>query len=182
MAETATATILVTDLVASTELRVRLGEERADELRRDHDGLIADAIRGHAGTLIKGLGDGALAMFQSASDAVAAAVAIQQSAYAHSRSAQGESLHIRIGVSAGDVTLEDNDCFGTPVVEASRLCAAAIGCQILVADLFRVLARGRGGHSFTSGGERELRGLPEPVPVAIVGGEPPQHAHSTVPF
>jgi class 3 adenylate cyclase/tetratricopeptide (TPR) repeat protein len=182
MAETATATILVTDLVASTELRVRLGEERADELRRDHDGLIADAIRGHAGTLIKGLGDGALAMFQSASDAVAAAVAIQQSAYAHSRSAQGESLHIRIGVSAGDVTLEDNDCFGTPVVEASRLCAAAIGGQILVADLVRVLARGRGGHSFTSGGERELRGLPEPVPVAIVGWEPPEHAHSTVPF
>ena len=43
MAETATATILVTDLVGSTELRVRLGEDRSDELRRNHDGLIAAA-------------------------------------------------------------------------------------------------------------------------------------------
>ena len=93
-----------------------------------------------------------------------------------------ESLDIRIGISAGDVTLEDNDCFGTPVVEAARLCAAAIGGQILVADLVRVLARGRGGHSFTSGGERELKGLPEPVPVAVVGWEPPELAHATVPF
>ncbi len=182
MAETATATILVTDLVGSTELRVRLGEERADELRRIHDGLIAAAVLGHEGTVVKGLGDGALAMFQSASDAVAAAIAIQQGAYAHTRSTPDASLDIRIGISAGDVTLEDNDCFGTPVVEAARLCAAAIGGQILAADLVRALARGRGGHSFTSGGERELKGLPERVPVAIVGWEPPELAATARPF
>ena len=40
---------------------------------------------------------------------------------------EGLALAIRVGVSAGDVTLEDGDCFGTPVVEASRLCAAADG-------------------------------------------------------
>ena len=51
-------------------------------------------------------------------------------------------LTIRVGVSAGDVTLEDGDCFGTPVVEASRLCAAADGGQILVAEVVTVLARG----------------------------------------
>ena len=67
-------------------------------------------------------------------------------------------------------------------MEAARLCAAAIGGQILVADLVRVLARGRGGHSFTSSGERELKGLPEPVPVAVVGWEPPELAQATLPF
>lgn len=182
MAKTVTATILVTDLVGSTELRVRVGEERADQVRRAHDELITRAIAGHGGTLIKGLGDGALAMFASASDAVAAAVVVEQGAYAYSRSAPDEPLDIRVGLSAGDITVEDGDCFGTPVVEASRLCAAAIGGQILAAELVRVLARGRGGHSFTSAGERELKGLPEPVAVVVVGWEPPELPAATMPF
>ena len=54
---------------------------------------------------------------------------------------------VRVGISAGDVTWDDGDCFGTPVIEASRLCAAADGAQILVADVVRVLARGRHGAS-----------------------------------
>ena len=174
MAQSQTATILVTDLVASTELRVRLGEEAADALRRDHDELLRRSVEGAGGTVVKGLGDGVLAMFGGAAEAVAAAVGIQQSAYAYSRSHPERPLDIRIGISAGDVTIEEGDCFGTPVVEASRLCAAATGSQILAAEVVRMLARGRGGHVFTSGGERELKGLPEPVPVVIVGWEPPE--------
>ncbi|MBV8462140.1 MAG: AAA family ATPase, partial [Acidimicrobiales bacterium] len=173
MAESVTATILVTDIVGSTELRVRIGEERADQLRRTHDDLTRTAIEGNGGTLIKGLGDGALALFTGAADAVAAAVALQQAAYAHSRSAPDEALEIRAGLSSGDVTLEDGDCFGTPVVEASRLCGIAAGGQVLAAQVVRQLARGRGGHVFRSAGERELKGFPEPVPVVVVGWEPP---------
>src|SRR5205823_4837027 len=70
---------------------------------------------------------------------------------------------IRVGISVGDVTLEDGDCFGTPVIEASRLCAAAAGDQILIGELVRLLARGRGGHEFQDAGTKELKGLPEPV-------------------
>ena len=142
MAESQTATILVTDLVGSTELRVRLGEERADLLRRTHDDLLRTAVDAEGGTLVKGLGDGVLAMFAGAADAVAAAVAIQQAAYAHNREAPDEPLDIRIGLSAGDVSVEDGDCFGTPVVEASRLCAVATGAQILAAELVRLLSAG----------------------------------------
>jgi tetratricopeptide (TPR) repeat protein len=132
--------------------------------------------------VVKNLGDGILAMFDSASDAVSAAVAVQQAAYAHARAHPDQPLDIRIGLSGGDVTVEDGDCFGTPVIEASRLCAAATGGQILAAELVRLLARGRGGHVFTAGGERELKGLPEPVPVAIVGWEPPELTTAAVPF
>ena len=46
---------------------------------------------------------------------------------------------IRVGLSAGDVTWDDGDCFGTPVIEAARLCAVADGGQILAADVVRVL-------------------------------------------
>src|ERR1043165_1770505 len=53
-----TATVLFTDLVASTELRGRLGEEAADELRRRHDRLLTRAGGGNNGRGVKGLGDG----------------------------------------------------------------------------------------------------------------------------
>ena len=121
-------------------------------------------------------------MFPGASDAVGAAVAIQQAAYAHNREVPDEPLDIRIGLSAGDVSVEDGDCFGTPVVEASRLCAVALGAQILAADLVRLLARGRGGHVFTAAGERELKGLPEPISVVTVGWEPPEPAAAGISF
>ena len=163
-----TATILVTDLVGSTELRVALGEERAEALRRIHDRLLTDAVTGNGGEVVKGLGDGVLALFSGAAEAVGAAVAIQQAVGAHVQRHPDDRLSVRIGISAGDVTLEDGDCFGTPVVEASRLCAEAGGDEILVADLVRLLARGRGDHEFVPAGERTLKGLPEPVPVALV--------------
>jgi class 3 adenylate cyclase len=182
MADSHTATILVTDLVGSTELRVELGEERADELGRAQDELLRAAVEGNGGSVVKRLGDGVLAMFDSASDAVTAAVAVQQAAYAHTRAAPDQPLDIRVGLSAGDVTLEDDDCFGTPVVEACRLCTAAVGGQILVAELVRLLARGRGGHVFTAAGERELKGLPEPVPVVTVGWDPPELTGTHLPF
>ncbi|MGK2928515.1 MAG: ATP-binding protein, partial [Acidimicrobiales bacterium] len=164
-----TATILVTDLVGSTELRVALGEERAEALRRVHDRLLTDAVTGNGGEVVKGLGDGVLALFSGAAEAVGAAVAIQQAVAAHVQRRPDDRLSVRVGISAGDVTLEDDDCFGTPVVEASRLCAEAAGEEILVADLVRLLARGRGDHEFTPAGERTLKGLPDPVPVATVG-------------
>lgn len=163
-----TATIVVTDLVGSTELRVRVGEERAERLRRLHDRLIAAEITARNGTVVKGLGDGVLAMFSGAADAVAASVAIQQSMVLHNRRSREAPLSVRIAISAGDVTVEDGDCFGTPVVEASRLCAHAEGGQVLVADLVRLLARGRGGHEFNPLGELELKGLPDPVATAEV--------------
>ncbi len=74
----ATATVLFTDLVASTELRTRVGDQVADELRRRHDRLVADAVGSHGGRVLKGLGDGVMAVFPVAGDAVASAVAIQR--------------------------------------------------------------------------------------------------------
>jgi hypothetical protein len=99
-----TATVLFTDLVGSTELRARLGEVAADDLRRVHDGLLAEAIGAHRGTVVKGLGDGAMASFASAADAVAAAVTIQQAIERHNRHTPDHGLAVRVGVSVGDVS------------------------------------------------------------------------------
>ena len=160
-AERSTAIVLFTDMVGSTELRSRLGENAADELRKGHDALVAGAVEANRGHVIKNLGDGVMATFSGASDAVGAAVAIQQAIGRRNRS-KTAALELRIGISAGDVIFEGADCFGTPVIEAARLCGAAEGGQILASEMVRWLARSGEG-TFTPIGNLELKGLPEPV-------------------
>ena len=167
-----TATVLFTDLVGSTELRARLGEQAAEELRRKHDRLLAGVVEARRGQVVKGLGDGIMATFSGATDGVGAAVGIQQAIDGHNRSGKGsEPLMVRVGISAGDVTFEEGDCFGTPVIEAARLCAAADGGQILASEMVRWLVRG-GEQRFSPIGSLELKGLPEPVPACEVVWEP----------
>ena len=79
------------------------------------------------------------------------------------------------------MTWEADDCFGTPVIEAARLCAVAEGGQILVADLVRLTARGRGGHTFNPIGPIALKGLPEPVVACAVAWEPLVHVGLPLP-
>ena len=173
-----TAIVLFTDLVGSTELRSRLGEAAAEDLRRQHDVLVAGAVAGSGGTVVKNLGDGFMATFGGASDAVAAATAIQQAIERHNR-AGGTPIQVRIGVSAGDVVFEDDDCFGTPVIEAARLCGAAQGGQILASEIVRWMAHS-GEEAFTPVGSLELKGLSRPLPTVQVDWEPA--AQSPVPL
>jgi class 3 adenylate cyclase/tetratricopeptide (TPR) repeat protein len=160
-----TRSVLFTDLVSSTRLRVELGEEGADALRRTHDALLRDAVIACNGAVVKGLGDGIMATFESAADAVAAAVAIQQAVHT-------QRFEVRVGVSIGDVSSEGGDVFGVPVVEASRLCDVAVAGEILAAELVRALARGRGGFAFEPMGDLALKGLPEPVTACRVLWDP----------
>ena len=163
-APTSTATIVFTDLVGSTRLRATLGEERADELRRVHDRLLGEQVTAAGGRVVKGGGDGLLAAFESASTALGACVEMQRAvARYNQRPDRLAELSVRIGLSAGDVSWEDGDCFGTPVVEAARLEAVAEGGQIICSEYVRMMARGRGNHELVGLGELELKGLPDPI-------------------
>jgi len=166
------AVVVFTDLVGSTALRSRVGEDVAEELRRRHDTALAEAVQAHGGRVVKGLGDGIMAVFPGASEALAASVAMQQAIARVSSRQPDAALRIRLGVSAGEVTWEDDDCFGTPVVEAARLCAAADGDQILAADVVKTLAGSRAGDVFSSVGSLSLKGLPQPVTAWEVRWEP----------
>jgi class 3 adenylate cyclase len=159
-----TATILFSDIVGSTRMRVALGDATADDLRRRHDRILESVIERHRGTLVKRLGDGIMATFGGSAEAVAAAMQMQREVDREwRRAADDETVSIRVGLSAGDVTMENDDCHGTPVVTAARLCDAADGSQVLCDDLVRGLARGRSDVSFVLVGELELKGLGEPV-------------------
>ena len=164
-----TATVLFTDMVGSSALRARLGEERADQVRSVHDALLAARVRANGGRVVKGTGDGIVAAFSSACDGLSAAVEMQQAIAAHNRRLNAlAALSIRIGLSTGDVSWSGGDCFGTPLVEAARLEAAAEGGQILCSEYVRMMARGRGGHEFRRVGFLDLKGLPEPLATSEV--------------
>ena len=183
MATTGTATVMFTDLVGSTGLRSRLGDEAADAVRRTHDTLLRSAVERCSGRLVKGLGDGGMATFAAASDAVAAACEVQQAADVHNRRSTGDRIELRIGLSAGDVLWEGDDCFGRPVIEASRLCGEAVAGQVLASDVVRLLTRSADGSRFRAAGPRELKGLDgtvetyellwEPLPaLPVAAGQP----------
>jgi class 3 adenylate cyclase/tetratricopeptide (TPR) repeat protein len=167
---TATVSVVFTDLVGSTEMLSRVGEVAADELRREHFGLLRAAIADAGGREVKNLGDGLMVAFDGVGAALACAVSMQQAVSA--RPSDVEPLVIRVGVAAGEVDVEDGDYFGLPVVEAARLCAAAGSGEILATGLVRMLARSRGGFDLVSIGELSLKGLDEPVEAFRVGWEP----------
>ena len=163
MPGSATVTILFTDLVASTELAARLGDDAADDVRRGYFAALRSALAATAGEEVKTLGDGIMAAFSSTVDAIEAAVRIEQAVDRLNRRSERPPLEVRVGLSVGEATREEGDYFGTPAVAASRLCAAARGGQILVSEVTRLFAIGRGNHHFASLGPLELKGLPEPL-------------------
>jgi class 3 adenylate cyclase len=194
-ARVGTVTVMFTDLVGSTALRSRVGEDAAEVLRGVHDAILSDAIVSNSGRVVKHLGDGMMATFESAAAAVAAGVSLQQQIDVANRRGVGERMAVRVGISVGDVTFDGDDCFGLPVVEAQRLEASAAPGTIRCAELVMHLARGRGGHEFRSLGDLELKGLAEPLatcevvwsPVAeqtpVELGLPPVFAHAAgLPF
>jgi class 3 adenylate cyclase/tetratricopeptide (TPR) repeat protein len=162
LAELSTVTLLFTDVVGSTELHDRLGDDAVDDLRRQHFALLSDAVRVARGREIKRMGDGIMAVFGSAVEAVGCAVAIQRS-IAAAGAGDKDLLAVRVGLNAGEVTEEEGDYYGTAVNVAARLCQGAEGGQILSSDLVRGLVGSRGGYPFRSMGSLNLKGLAQPV-------------------
>lgn len=158
--------VVFTDLVESTAQRARVGDAAADALRREHDAVVAAACVRHHGQVVKSTGDGSMAVFAGAADAMDAAVVIQQGIERRNRTAS-ERLGLRVGISLGDLGHEDGDLFGMPVNEAARLCSLAEADEILLSDLVRVVAGSRATHGLSDRGRRELKGIAEPVQVEL---------------
>ncbi len=153
-----TTTLLFTDIEGHTSMMQRLGDARGREVLREHERITREALAANRGTEVKTMGDGFLASFASAQQALDCAVAMQQAFAA----AEGERVRVRMGVNAGEPIAEDDDLFGTSVIAASRIAARAQGGEILVSNVVRELVAGK-GFAFSDRGETQLRGLDEPV-------------------
>ncbi|OGO51724.1 MAG: hypothetical protein A2148_02880 [Chloroflexi bacterium RBG_16_68_14] len=151
-------TILFTDIEGSTALTQRLGDAKAQEVLRAHNTIVRDTLREHGGQEIKHTGDGIMASFPSASGALECAVAIQLAVAGRKE----PSLRIHIGLNAGEPIAEDDDLFGTAVQLARRICDHAEGGQVLVSNVVRELAAGK-GFLFGDIGDVVLKGFEQPV-------------------
>jgi adenylate cyclase len=158
MIRTQTTTVVFTDLVGSTELAVRLGHDAYEEVRRSHFEVLRSSASVHQGSEVKSTGDGLVFAFASAAEAVASMIRMQQSVSRTACRGGGEP-RVRIGASCGETNRDSNDIFGRSVVEAARLCAAALPGQILISDVIPNLTRGL---EFKFGPIKEfaLKGLP----------------------
>ncbi|HVF32566.1 MAG TPA: adenylate/guanylate cyclase domain-containing protein, partial [Acidimicrobiales bacterium] len=164
MASLATVSILFCDLVGSTDLLVRVGDPAGDEVRRSCFSAWRTAVAEHHGVEVKSQGDGLMVSFASAVDAVECAAALQGATHRLDRQRPGLGLALRVGISAGEAAADEGDWFGTPVVEAARLCAAAAAGEILASEIVAILVRHRSDRGFRDAGAYVLKGLPAPVP------------------
>jgi class 3 adenylate cyclase len=163
MPQTGLTVILFADIVDSTVLTEQLGDAAFREKARDLDTALRTLIREHSGTPIEGklLGDGVLATFSSARQAIEAAQAC-----ALAGDADGLPLHL--GLHAGDVIREDNNVFGGAVNIAARISGLSAPGEVLVSQTVRDLARTSAGVSFEDRGEHALKGVGDPVRVWAV--------------
>lgn len=158
---TSIVAILFLDLVDSTALMSKLGDAEYAVLRRRCDSVWRRTIERFRGREVKHLGDGMMVIFGSASDAVDAASELHR-VTGHVGSAVG-ALMVRVGASLGEATQEGDDWFGTPVVEAARLCSVAPPGRTFVSETVHLLAESHTDATFTPVGPLKLKGLPGPV-------------------
>jgi pimeloyl-ACP methyl ester carboxylesterase len=154
--------VLFTDIVGSTGFTARLGDHEAHEVVRHHNNIVREALAETRGREIKHTGDGIMASFPAVSAALACAARIQAAVAGAVTADHGEALVVRMGINAGEPLSEDDDLFGTVVQLAARVCDRAEPGQVLVTNLVRELASGK-GFEFRDCGSSDLKGFDEPV-------------------
>ncbi len=136
---TGTVTFLFTDIEGSTTLLQRLGDRRYAEVLADHQRLLRDAFAKGNGQEIDTQGDAFLVAFSRARDAVATAVAAQQSLTKHIWP-DGASVQVRMGLHTGEPISNTDRYIGLDVHRAARIGTAGHGGQILLSDAVSGLA------------------------------------------
>ena len=145
-------TLLLTDIVGSTEEAVRLGDRRWHELLDAHDATVRAELEHFRGREVKATGDGFLACFDGPTRAIRCARAI-------SDGARALGLEVRAGLHTGECETRGDDLAGVAVHIAARVAALAqpgeVLCSRTVTDLV-----GGSGISFVDRGVHALKGVP----------------------
>jgi class 3 adenylate cyclase len=167
----ATSVILFTDIADSTAITERIGDAAFRERSRTLEERLRGIIERANGRPVAGrtLGDGVLATFRSAQDAIDAARRC-------ARAGDELSLPVHVGLHAGDVIREADahggaNVYGGAVNIASRICGLSAPGEILVSATIRDLARTSAGVTFEDRGDHALKGIDDPVRVFAVRAE-----------
>ncbi|MEE8144524.1 MAG: adenylate/guanylate cyclase domain-containing protein, partial [Kiloniellales bacterium] len=165
------AAILAADVVGYSRL---MGEDEVGTLtalKAHREELIGPRITARRGRIVKLIGDGILAEFPSAVEAVECAVEIQEAMAERNADLPGErQLAFRIGINLGDVVVEGDDIYGDGVNIAARLEGIAIPGGICIARNVFNQVKGKVDLEFDDLGAQQVKNIAEPVHVFQVHG------------
>lgn len=156
-----TATVMVTDVEASTALMTRLGDELGREALRLQHQIVEEQVATHGGEVVDLTGDGAILAFGSARRAILCALDIQRAIEAHSRRDPTRGVRLRIGLNSGEMTEVTGKPSGAATHGAVRVAAKATGGEILVSEVVRLLTGTVPDVSFVPRGRFQLKGFEE---------------------
>ena len=132
MAKDLEVAILFADVVGSTQLYEKFGDTKASETVAICLDIMKDATFQFNGTVIKTIGDEVMSTFETADEAMGAAVMMQTRISVEGRKKDGIPVSIRIGCHYGPVVEEQNDIFGAAVHTANRMTSQAKSSQIVI--------------------------------------------------
>jgi adenylate cyclase len=157
------AAILAADVVGYSRL---MGRDEQDTLARlkAHRTEQLEPTLAHGGRLVKLMGDGALAEFPSAVDALGAAIEFQQAmAEANRDQPVDTAIVFRVGLHLGDLIVDGEDLYGDGVNVAARLEAEAPPGGIVVSRAIREAVEGRLKAKLHALGELTLKNIERPI-------------------
>lgn len=152
------AAIMFTDIVGYTAL-MGSDDKKAFALLRKNREIQKPAIKEYHGRWIKEMGDGVIASFSTASDALSAAKKIQEACVGI------PDLHLRIGIHLGEVVFENNDIFGDGVNIASRIESLGVAGSVLMSKTVRDQIKNNSEFQLESLGNFDFKNVSEPIEV-----------------
>lgn len=146
--------VLFTDLVDSTSIAASVGDAVWRSTLDRYEASMHSTVQRHHGTVVKRTGDGALATFPSASEAIAAAVELRSTT-------RDLGLEGRTGIHVGEIEQRDDDIGGIAVHLAARVMGVARPGEIIVTSTVVESSTG-GAFRFADRGVHSLKGLEQP--------------------
>ena len=153
-------TFLFTDIEGSTRLWEEHGDAMASALAR-HDEILTGAVDEAGGSVLKTTGDGLIAVFDSVSDSLSAALDSQRALEEEPWGPTG-ALRVRMGIHTGDTESREGDYFGPAMNRAARIMAAGHGGQVLVSGTVAASGYLPPGVQLRDLGMHRLKDLTEP--------------------
>jgi len=155
------AAIMFTDIVGYTALMGN-DEKKAFELLSVNRSIQRPIIEENNGRWIKEMGDGVMASFKTASDAVNAAMKIQEACNATN------NFKLKIGIHLGEVVFENDDVYGDGVNIASRIETLGVSSSILLSKSVRDQVKNNTELQMISLGSFEFKNVEEPIEIFAI--------------
>jgi class 3 adenylate cyclase len=151
--DTVLATVLFTDIVASTQKQAALGSRAWKELIQRHHAIVREALKRWHGVEVDTAGDGFYATFDGPARAIRCALDVVLRI-------RELGIEVRAGVHTGECEIVDGKCTGIAVSIGARVASTAGPSEVRVSQTVKDLVAGS-GLAFEDAGEHELKGVPD---------------------